>query len=71
MERDERKLEGKECEFNSHGADSELSKFDGTVCKVLRRIPEDEYDFEEVGTIWDVELEDGTKLGAFADEVIY
>jgi len=69
--RDERDLIGKECEFNTHGEDNELMVFDGSICNVAKRVNEDEYDFDEIGTMWDVQLIDGTIVSAFADELTY
>lgn len=33
------------------------------------RKPETEYDFEDIGTMWEIELEDGSELDAFPDEL--
>lgn len=69
MNRDMRNLEGKTCIFNTHGTDSEWKSHDGEKCKVKMRKPETEYDFEDIGTMWEIELEDGSELDAFSDEV--
>jgi hypothetical protein len=69
MVRDERNLEGKTCIFNTHGMDSEWKSYDGEKCKVKMRKPETEYDFDDIGTMWKIELEDGSELDAFSDEL--
>lgn len=69
MNRDMRNLEGKTCIFNTHGTDSEWKSRDGEKCKVKMRKPETEYDFEDIGTMWEIELEDGSELDAFSDEL--
>ena len=69
MVRDERNLEGKICIFDTHGMDSEWKIHDEEQCKVKNRKSEDEYDFEDVGTMWEIELMDGSELDAFADEL--
>lgn len=69
MVRDERNLEGKICIFDTHGTDSEWKIHDGEQCKVKIRKSEDEYDFEDIGTMWEIELMDGSELDAFADEL--
>lgn len=69
MVRDERNLEGKTCIFNTHGMDSEWKSHDGEKCKVKMRKPEHEYDAEDIGTMWEIELEDGNELDAFPDEL--
>lgn len=33
------------------------------------RKPESEYDFADIGTMWEIELEDGNQLDAFPDEL--
>lgn len=69
MVRDERNLEGKTCIFNTYGTDSEWKNHDGEKCKVKMRKSETEYDFEDIGTMWEIELEDGSELDAFSDEL--
>ena len=66
---DERNLEGKICIFDTHEMDSEWKSHDGEQCKVIRRKPEHEYDYADVGTMWEIELMDGIKLDAFSDEL--
>ena len=69
MVRDERNLEGKTCIFDTHGMDSEWKNHDGEKCKVKNRMSEMKYDFEDIGTMWEIELEDGNELDAFPDEL--
>lgn len=69
MNRDMRNLEGKTCIFNTHGMDSEWKSHDGEKCKVKMCKPETEYVFEDIGTMWEIELEDGSELDAFSDEL--
>lgn len=70
MERDNRKLAGTICIFNTHGQDSDLKKYDGMQCQVVKRIDETEYDFEEVGTMWSISMIcDDYKTEAFTDEL--
>lgn len=69
MVRDERNLEGKTCIFNTHGMDSQLKIHDGKHCVVKSRMPEDKYDFTDIGTIWKIELENEEQIEAFADEI--
>lgn len=69
MERDNRELEGRTCLFDTKGTDSELTAYDKQFCLVLNRIDEQTYDFEDVGTMWRVELLNGKKTDAFADEL--
>lgn len=69
MVRDKRNLEGKICIFNTHGTDSKWENHDGEKCKVKMRKSETEYDFEDIGTMWEIELEDGSELDAFSDEL--
>lgn len=67
--RDLRELDGKTCIFNTHGMDSEWKSHDGEKCMVKMRKPENEYDFADIGTMWEIELEDGNQLDAFSDEL--
>lgn len=69
MVRDERNLEGKTCIFDTHGTDSEWKSHDGEQCKVKKRKSEEEYDAEDIGTMWEIELMDGSELDAFPDEL--
>jgi len=71
MKRDKRNLEGFVCEFDSHGKDSLYNKYDKTDCMVIGRINETSYNFEDVGTMWEIRLYDGTVTCAFADELKY
>lgn len=67
MERDNRELTGKKCVFTT--TDSEWKEHSGETCTVGFRKNESEYDFEEVGTMWEIFLEDGNEVSAFADEL--
>ncbi len=69
MVRDERNLEGKICVFNTHGMDSEWKIHDGEKCTVKKRKSEDEYDYEDIGTMWEIKLDNGKELDAFPDEL--
>ena len=70
--RDERDLKGKICIFNTNGMDSELKIYDRELCIVKDRIDEDTYDFEDVGTMYNVRLigeHRDIEIEVFADEI--
>lgn len=69
MNMDTRPLEGKTCIFDTHGNDSELKIHDGKKCVVKKRKPINEYDYFDIGTMWEICLEDGTQVDAFPDEL--
>lgn len=69
MVKDERNLEGKTCIFDTHGTDSEWKSHDGERCTVKKRKDENKYDAADIGTMWEIELEDGNELDAFPDEL--
>lgn len=69
MNRDMRNLEGKTCIFNTHGMDSEWKSHDGEKCKVKIRKFEDEYDYKDIVTMWEIKLDSGKELDAFPDEL--
>lgn len=48
---------------------SDLLKYNGLKCKVLELLNESEYDREDVGDMFNIELENGVKLQAFLDEI--
>lgn len=55
--------------FDSHGADSVYSKYDGMSCVILHNVSEDEVDVDEVGNMYVVMLSNGMKIDAFEDEL--
>lgn len=67
MDRDNRELEGKTCIFTT--TDSEWKKYSKCDCKVLKRVDETNYDFEDVGTMWAIQFSDGINIDAFCDEL--
>ena len=42
---------------------------DGEKCTVKKRKSEDEYDYEDIGTMWEIKLDSGKELDAFPDEL--
>ena len=67
--RDDRELVGKSCVFDTNKTDSNLQMYDGQRCSVIQRLDEKSYDFNEVGTMWLIRMDDGEEIEAFADEV--
>lgn len=55
--------------FDSHGADSVYSKYDGMKCKIVRPLSKFEAD-EEVGKMFRIMLSNGKQFDAFDDEII-
>lgn len=55
--------------FNSHGADSELRKYDGCSCKVIKELTKDEADIDDVGKMYTIRFKDGYETDAFEDEL--
>lgn len=53
--------------FNTYQSD--LLVHNGKKCRVIGELPETQYDKEDVGLMYNIELEDGTKLQAFEDEL--
>ena len=49
---------------------SDLLKYNGMNCKVLGELDKSQYDKKEVGTMYNIKLENGTKIQVFADELI-
>lgn len=56
--------------FNCNGTDSELSKYDGRLCEVERKLTKEEVDIDEVGSMYHVKFMDGYKTDVFEDELI-
>lgn len=67
MKRDNRKLLGQTCIFESGGEDTSYQRYDGMKCDVLDRDNEDESN--EMGTMWWIRLENGVELRAFSFEL--
>lgn len=56
--------------FNSHGADSELKKYDNCLCEVQRELTKEEADIDDVGRMYHIKFMDGYETDAFEDELI-
>jgi hypothetical protein len=70
MDKDNRNLVGKWCVFNT--IDTKYSEYSGKKVKVKRILNDNEYDFENVGTMYEVILENTNNTGnfdAYADEL--
>lgn len=48
---------------------SDLIKYNGFNCSILRKLSEDECDIEEVGNMYRIRLNNGVELDAFEDEL--
>jgi hypothetical protein len=55
--------------FDTHMGDSMLNHRTGEQARVIRTIRGEEYDFDEVGPMYEIEFADGTRVQAFADEI--
>ncbi len=69
MDRDNRELEGKKCLFFTTDVDSELIKYNNQEVLVKLRKNESEYNFKDVGSVWEVEMIDGNEASVFAYEI--
>lgn len=45
--------------FNSHSADSELTKYDNCPCEIQRELTKEEADIDDVGKMYHVRFMDG------------
>lgn len=55
--------------FNSHGADSELTRRDGESIELLGKLDPSDYDECETGPMFHIRFEDGFETDAFEDEI--
>lgn len=55
--------------FNSHGADSQLKKYDNCICDVQRELTKEEADIKDIGKMYHVRFPDGYETDAFEDEL--
>lgn len=63
-------VKGTSLVFDTHGGDSELNKYSGTPCTIVRKLTEDEADLCEIGHMYVVRLEGGKEVHAFEDELV-
>ena len=56
--------------FNSHGADSELKKYDNCLCEVQKELTKEEADIDDVGRMYHIKFMDGYETDAIEDELI-
>ena len=55
--------------FNSHSADSELTKYDNCPCEIQRELTKEEADIDDVGKMYHVRFMDGYETYVFEDEL--
>ena len=55
--------------FNSHSADSELTKYDNCPCEIQRELTKEEADIDDVGKMYHVRFMDGYETDVFEDEL--
>jgi len=67
--KDYRELENTICLFNTNGCDSTLKKYDNKSCTVINRVDTLSYDYEEVGTMWNILIAGTEKIQAFPNEL--
>lgn len=56
--------------FDSHGCDSQLKKYDGIPCTIIRRVTSEEADLFETGNMYVIRLDNGVETQAFEDELV-
>ena len=64
-------MKGARMIFDTAGSDSDLKKYDGKVCVVLRPLTKEEADIEleEIGPMYRIVFEDGREADAFEEEL--